>query len=106
MVKNSWNFVFLFFNRCYTVGLLASFCRPVTKMCKYRVASIGEEKNKIPRILDLGLSHLEVVRNATCAECCPVLGLFSTSVFLYTLLSFHSNYLNLALSSSSAPGSR
>src|SRR6218665_1657423 len=33
------NFVFLFSNRSYTVGLLASFCRPVTKLCKYRVAS-------------------------------------------------------------------
>src|SRR6218665_1469004 len=39
------------------------------------------------------------------ASSCPVLGLFSTSVFLYTLLSFHSNYLNLALFSSSAPDS-
>src|SRR6218665_860930 len=31
------------------------------------------------------------------ASSCPVLGLFSPSVFLYTLHSFHNNYLNLAL---------
>src|SRR6218665_453933 len=34
---------------------------------------------------------------------CPVLGLFSPSGFLYTLHSFHNNYLNLALSSFSIP---
>src|SRR6218665_3622890 len=37
---------------------------------------------------------------------CPVLGLFSPLVFLYTLHSLHNNYLSLALSSSSAPGFR
>src|SRR6218665_2223373 len=55
---------------------------------------LKDDKQCIPRVLyDL-------------ASSCPVLGLFSPSVFLYTLHSFHNNYLNLALSSSSAPGSR
>src|SRR6218665_1586269 len=58
---------------------------------------LKDDKQCIPRVL-----YRALLPPVTC----PVLGLFSTSVFLYTLLSFHSNYLNLALSSSSAPGSR
>jgi len=47
-----------------------------------------------------------ITKIVSLASSCPVLGLFSPSVFLYTLHSFHNNYLNLALSSSSAPGFR
>src|SRR6218665_3919164 len=66
-------------------------------------APINKSRRRRPQIVGGGGGEARPAHGSS-----PVLGLFPTSVFLYrpTLLSFHSNYFNLALSSSCAPGSR
>ena len=55
------------------------------------------------QILNIGILDIDT---EPCFLLSSPIGLFSPSVFLCTLHSFHNNYLNLAFSSSSAPGSR